>query len=101
MERNEETRAVKKALAQHGIKARVTHGHGTAWGWLHVYVGPNPYPHLCARHGSVNNSPYACSPEDCKACQWYKNVPSEALKVTLETTGRHGEYDGRVNVLTQ
>ncbi len=35
----EETKAVKKALADAGIKAKVTHGRGTAWGWLHINIG--------------------------------------------------------------
>lgn len=96
MDRTQETKAVKGALKSAGIKARVTHGHGTAWGWLHIYVGENPYPHLCAH--SLNGG---VSSEDCLACAWYRSVPRDALKIALEVTGRRGEYDGRINVLTQ
>lgn len=35
----EETKAVKKAIADAGIDAKVTHGKGTAWGWLHINIG--------------------------------------------------------------
>jgi len=101
MDHREETKAVKKALRAVGISARVDHGHGTAWGWLHVYVGENPYPHLCVRHGGRHFGDSACSPEDCLACKWYETVPRQALQTTIEVTGRKGEYDGRINVLTQ
>ena len=100
-DRKLETRAVKDALLKVGIKARVGHGHGTAWGWLHVYVGSNPYPHLCKRHGDGHFSDSCCSPEDCLACKWYGTIPTQALKTAMEVTGRHGEYDGRINILTQ
>jgi len=95
-DRTHETKVVKLALSNAGIKARVSHGNGTAWGWLHVYVGSNPYPHLCAHHiqGGVSS-------EDCLACTWYKTVPRDALAIAMNVTGRKGEYDGKINVLTQ
>lgn len=100
-DRRTETKAVKNALATVGIKARVDHGKGTAWGWLHIYVGSNPYPHLCARNGDRHFGDSCCNPEDCLACQWYKTIPKQALTSAIEVTGRSGEYDGRINILTQ
>ncbi len=39
MDRREETKAVKGALVRAGYTGvRVTHGNGTAWGWLHVWA---------------------------------------------------------------
>jgi hypothetical protein len=37
--RGQETKAVKEALQKAGINARVTHGKGTAWGWLQINIG--------------------------------------------------------------
>jgi hypothetical protein len=39
MDRKEETKIVKAALAAAGINARIDHGKGTVWGWLHVNIG--------------------------------------------------------------
>lgn len=97
LDRKEETKIVKKALSDRGIKSRVTHGNGTAWGWLEVYVGPNPYAHLCSHYGPVGG----CSGDDCLACKWYESVPLAAKTVAQQVTGRKGEYGGCINVLTQ
>jgi len=103
-ERAERIREVREALKPMPGLDRflgAIEGHGTAWGWLHVYVGENPYLHLCVRHGGRHFGDSACSPEDCLACKWYETVPRQALQTTIEVTGRKGEYDGRINVLTQ
>jgi hypothetical protein len=36
--RRAESSAVKTAIKKLGIRAKVSHGVGTAWGWLYVYV---------------------------------------------------------------
>jgi len=70
--RREETQKVKAALAAAGIIAKVSHGKGTAWGWLKVNVGTgNGYLH------------------------------EKVLEITQEVTGRHGEYSGNINVYCQ
>ena len=68
MERKAETKAVKKALLDAGIKARVRHGSGTSWGWLHIWIDPS------------------------------LNMGDKAVKIAQQVTGRHGEYDGCINV---
>ncbi len=72
MDRREETRAVKAALKKAGITASVGHGKGTAWGWLHIR--PNNY------QGHIFG------------------VSRQIIKIAQEVTGRHGEYDGCINV---
>lgn len=105
MDRHEETKAVKNALRDHGIPARVKHGVGTAWGWLDIYVGSNPYPHLCQpfqQFGGVRQfGGKVCSTKDCLACKWYEILPGEALRVAQAVTGRTGESARRISILTQ
>ena len=70
----EETKAVKKALAKIGqSKAKVTHGRGTASGWLKVFIPKQPgdyFAHL-----------------------------AYFQKYLMEVTGRSGEYDGRIQIV--
>jgi len=69
-----ETVAVKKALIQAGYtNVRVKHGRGTAWGWLAIYA-------------------------DAKAGQTWQDKRIDILRITKRITGRHGEYDGEINV---
>lgn len=86
----EETKAVKKALAEAGIKAKVTHGTGTAWAWLHINIGdpkmrngfkPAPFEHLYTEEELA--------------------LHRKVLKIVQEVTGRHGDYDGEIIVLAQ
>ncbi len=86
----EETKAVKKALADAGIKAKVTHGRGTAWGWLHINIGP---PQL--RNG-IKPAPF-----DYQYTEEEQAFHRKVLKIAQETTGRHGEYDGEIVILSQ
>jgi hypothetical protein len=81
----EETKAVKKALADAGIEASVTHGTGTAWGWLHINLG-DPRKRDGLRHVE-----YGCRYTE-KEIEFHKNV----LKIVKKVTGRHGEYDGEI-----
>lgn len=68
MERKAETKAVKKALLAAGIKARVGHGQGTSWGWLYITIDPA------------------------------LKMREKAIAIAQRVTGRHGEYDGCINV---
>ncbi len=69
MARRAETKAVKDALERAGIRATVSHGTGTGWGWLKIRI---PESQFCRRF--------------------------EALTIAQATTGRNGDYDGRINV---
>ena len=84
----EETKAVKKALADAGIKAKVTHGRGTAWGWLHINIGSPK-----ERNG--------LKPEPFDYQYTELELHRMVLKIAQETTGRHGEYDGEIIILAQ
>ena len=70
----EETKAVKDALARAGFtNVRVGHGTGTAWAWLKIRC-------------------------DAKPGQSYQEKRVEAIRIAKDVTGRHGEYDGEINV---
>jgi hypothetical protein len=70
----EETKAVKQALAQAGIRVKqVSHGRGTAWSWLEINLG-------------------AKAPRE---------LQEKALRIAQDVTGRHGEYHGEILILTQ
>ena len=86
----EETKAVKKALADAGIDAKVTHGKGTAWGWLHINLGDPK------QRNGFKTAPfeYQYSEEELML---HRNV----LKIAREITGRYGEYDGEIVITAQ
>jgi hypothetical protein len=88
----EETKAVKKALADAGIKASVTHGTGTAWGWLHINLGDPKKRNGLIMEGSGHG--YIYTEEE-------QELHKKALKIVRETTGRHGEYDGEIIINAQ
>lgn len=73
MDRKEETIAVKRALSQAGYKAQVTHGTGTAWGWLTIKLLRKWVPNDSATLEKVE-------------------------KIAMAVTGRNGDYDGRISV---
>ncbi len=74
MERKHETKAVKQALASNGFTGiSVGHGTGTAWGWLHIRIN------------QLN-------------CFSEANTRNGALRIAQRVTGRHGDYDGNINV---
>ncbi len=88
----EETKDVKKALADVGIKAKVTHGRGTAWGWLHINIGdPKERNGLIKREESFG---YQYTEEELE-------LHRKVLKIAQDVTGRHGEYDGEITVIAQ
>jgi len=84
----EETKAVKKALADAGIKARVTHGRGTAWGWLHINIGDPK------QRNGLKPEPFAYQYTE-EELELHRKV----LKIVQETTGRRGEYEGEIIIL--
>ncbi len=85
----EETKAVKAALKAAGINAEVGHGKGTAWAWLEINVGKSPHK----PHDPRNPS--------CGFCDRRNEIVSNVIRIAQEVTGRHGDYDGEIIVLTQ
>ena len=80
----EEVTAVKRALRKAGIPfVSVKHGTGTAWAWLEINIGPDP-----------NSQNWQYSKE------WRKRT-DQVLRIAQDVTGRHGDYDGEINILTQ
>ncbi len=98
----EETKAVKKALADAGFKvSRVGHGRGTACTWLEVRLGENPGG---LQHEKVPGPMHSWPPPcrgGCPACDRNQEIDREVYRLVAETTGRVGDYDGRVMVLHQ
>jgi len=80
----EETRAVKKALIEAGIPVKkVGHGRGTAWAWLEIYLEPSDIGRGWYR-GEI--------------LEWHRD---EVIRIAQEVTGRHGDYNGEINVYCQ
>jgi len=105
-----ETIAVKKALAEAGIKASVSHGTGTAWAWLEINIGPDKRKHQKVKDGYVlemtleeaSKQPYylPCV-AGCKACEEARKLRRKVLDIAMKVTGRHGEYDGKIDIISQ
>ena len=69
-----ETKAVKTALTKAGYRnVRVGHGSGTAWEWLDIHCSPKPD-------------------------QSSEHKRAAVIRIAKQVTGRHGDYDGRINV---
>lgn len=94
---NEESKAVKEALTAAGINARVGHGRGTAWGWLEINIGNGPFQH---NHETQGDAGTYCR-EDCPNSKWKRETREKVVKIAQEVTGRHGDYSGEINVMTQ
>ena len=92
MERHEETRIVKQALDSHGIKARVKHGTGTAYGWLKIYVDLPPVIHDRDKYGWD----HCAGNSEC--CTKWQETYSRIIAIARQVTNRTGSYDGRINV---
>lgn len=86
----EETRAVKKALADAGIKAKVTHDKGTAWCWLHINLGDPKKRNGLKKVESGN----IYTDEELE-------LHRKALNIALKITGRKGDYDGEIIINAQ
>jgi len=94
----EETKAVKAALITAGFDVlKVGHGKGTAWGWLHITLA-KPLELGCEEHGSYGNY----NQSNCSGCRTFtesmRDLDRKAVQLAQEVTGRHGEYDGNINV---
>jgi hypothetical protein len=88
IDRKTETKIVKDALKKAGISAKVTHGKGTAWGWMDINLG-DP-----GKRNGVN-------PETRMYTQEEQDYQNKALKIAQAVTGRRGDYDGRISILAQ
>jgi len=74
MERLAETKAVKAALIKAGYTGvKVGHGTGTAWGWLDIKCDEKPK-------------------------QSWQEKYSDVERIAQQTTGRNGDYGGRINI---
>jgi len=94
MDRKLETKIVKKALKQQGIKASVTHGHGTAYGWLEINIGdPADRDGLRLNEDGWSRSNTFTSEE--------VDLHERIIAMVQELTGRHGDYQGNILLLTQ
>ncbi len=72
-ERKNETKAVKAAVIKAGYQhVRVKHGTGTACGWLDIHA-------------------------DQKPGQIWQETDRDLVRIVQSVTGRHGDYDGRIN----
>ena len=72
MERKLETKIVKRALIQAGFTGvRVGHGVGTSHGWLYCHIN---------QRGD------------------FARTDREVVAIAQAVTGRHGDYDGNINV---
>ena len=70
----DETKAVKDALLNAGFtNVKVGHGRGTAWAWLKIH----------------------CSLQPGKS---FQDQRVEVIRIAKSVTGRHGDYDGEINV---
>lgn len=93
-----ETLALKKALKEANLPfTHIKHGTGTAWGWLDIFTGENPSG---LEHRKREDVPWLCAGQ-CPACEANRAIRNNILKVAWEVTGRHGDYDGNINVLQQ
>jgi len=89
-----ETKTVRQALQALGINAKITHGKGTAWGWLEINIGKlDEWPH--------NHAPQSYCPDNCPHWLIASSLRHIVLDTVKRTTGRHGDYNGEINILTQ
>lgn len=96
MTAQQETKAVKAALREAGIAAAVDHGKGTAALWLHINIGGGQ------QFGEHDKDAAGfCTPYRCRRCAPMLAIQAESLQIAQQVTGRHGEYQGRINVLMQ
>ena len=101
MERKAETKTVKAALTKAGFAyVRVSHGTGTAWGWLMINLGPgDEYGSHVLRSGGTWLDLDCRS--DCPRCAGMRDAYARAMLIAMDVTGRHGEYHGEINICQQ
>jgi len=82
-ERMGERKAVKQALAEHGIVAKVGHGRGTASSWIDVQILNKPE----GKH--INgDEPYAFCRPDCPMCAAFREQWGKAMVIARNASGR-------------
>jgi len=89
----EETKAVKRALADVGILAKVHHGTSTSYRWLQIRV----LNRLSVPHDKEKCGWAHCS-ENCEACAESQTLYSRTLDVAQIVTGRSGNHDDYIHV---
>ncbi len=93
----EETIAVKRALKEANISFKsIGHDTGTAWGWLKINLGENP----SGKEHIKTTMSWHCE-SWCAACKENREIERKVIQIVQEVTGRHGEYDGEIAILTQ
>jgi hypothetical protein len=98
-ERANESKIVKEALVKSGLSdVSVTHGHGTAWGWLHVKATVAK-PSACTCH-LAHKEPDGYYQPLCNLCKTLLSTKEhDATELIIKTTGRYrGDYSGNTNV---
>lgn len=66
----------KDIIKIQGIKAKVTHGRGTAWGWLHINIGDPK------QRNGLKPAPF-----DYQYTEEELELHRKVLKIAQETTG--------------
>ena len=98
---SDETAAVRRALAAAGIDAQVGHGQGTAWSWLEINIGAGEQwgEHLPPR----GDRQRFCEGAEagCARCINLRIMGEETHRIVREVTGRDGDHNGNILVLTQ
>lgn len=97
MDRAQETAAVKRSLIRAGFDqnhVRVFHGKGTAYGWLKIHADIHRAPSCACGDPDQYGRREPCEP--CKTA--WRNIHNRIIEVALETTGRTGDYDGRIGL---
>ncbi len=92
MDRREETRIVKKALKEAGIKAKVSHGNGTAWGWIEINIG-DP-----VERNGIESRPDGWGDQYTTA---ERELHASVIKIVQSVTGRKGNYNGNISIHAQ
>jgi len=85
MDRKQETTAVKRAIIQAGFEnnnVRVTHGKGTAWGWLHIHADIHRTPSCSCGAPDEYGRRKTC--EECKkfSRECYNRIEQVAIQAS-------------------
>jgi hypothetical protein len=97
MKRANETANVKRELIAKGFEAnnvRVKHGTGTAWSWITVSADIHRTASCSCGAPDMYGRRETC--EECK--KLWRSVYNRIIELTLNITGRKGDYNGRINV---
>jgi len=77
---------------------------------LKINIGPDTLKHQKVKDGYIvemtldeaSRQPYylPCV-GNCKACEERRELRRKVLNIAVKVTGRHGDYDGKINVIAQ